>query len=285
MTPRIAASASVWAASVWHPRPAAVLCALMFGLMMTSVTIAQQPSTTAGPSDQDLLKAFAGLRVADVADGMDVVGLRGVGLMDQRIQPLWKDLDAFDHQIRGIAVTVRYVPHNQILQNPMTPEKFTEWEGNWYWKVSPEPFVPLIKPGTVLVVDHSGNGDTGSIGSWNSLDWFSRGVIGIVTTGGVRDTDEVIKQKIPVYLDPLQRGRGIRPGRNMVESVNQPVTVGGAYVRPGDVIVADGDGVVVVPREHAMAAAKAARTVLDKDKDARRELYKKTGRPLDKTVQ
>ena len=274
-------------ASVWRRRPAAAVALLMMcAFMLTSATFAQQPPTPlAGPSDQDLLKAFAGLRVADVADGMDVVGLRGVGLVDQRIQPLWKDLDQFDHQIRGIAVTVRYVPHNQVLQNPMTPEKFTEWEGNWYWKVSPEPFVPLIKPGTVLVVDHSGNGDTGSIGSWNSLDWFSRGIVGIVTTGGVRDTDEVIKQQIPVYLDPLERGRGIRPGRNMVESVNQPVAIGGAYVRPGDMIVADGDGVVVVPREHAMAVAKAARTVLDKDKEARRELYKKTGRPLDKTVQ
>ena len=258
---------------------------LVSALILSTALFGQEPAPPSGPTDQELLRAFAGLRVADVADGMDVVGLRNVGLVDQRIQALWKDLDDFDHQIRGVAITVRYVPHNQVLQNPMTPEKFTEWEGNWYWKVSPEPFVPMIKPGTVLVVDHSGNGDTGSIGSWNSLDWYSRGLAGIVTTGGVRDTDEVIKQQIPVYLDPLQRGRGIRPGRNMVESVNQPVTVGGAYVRPGDFIVADGDGVIVVPREHALAVAKAARTVLDKDKDARKVLYQKLGRPLDKTVQ
>jgi 4-hydroxy-4-methyl-2-oxoglutarate aldolase len=235
-------------------------------------------------TDPQILKLFDGLRVADVADGMDMAGLRNVGLVDQRIQPLWKDLEEFDHQIRGIAVTVRYVPHNRVVPNPMPAEEFAKWEGDWYWKISPEPFVELLKPGKIIVIDANGNGDTGSVGSWNSLDWFSKGAIGIVTTGSVRDTDEVIKQQIPVYLDPLQRGRGIRPGRNMVESVNQPVVIGGALVRPGDVIVADGDGVIVVPREHAAGVARAARTILDKDKDARRVLYEKLGRPLDRTV-
>ena len=238
----------------------------------------------AAPTDEQILELFDGLRVADVTDGMDVAGLRNVGLVDPRIVPLWKDLDEFDHQIRGIAITVRYVPHNRVVKNPMSAEEFEKWEGDWYWKVSPEPFVDKIKRGTVIVIDASGSGDTGSIGSWNSLDWFGRGAIGIVTSGSVRDTDEIIKQQIPLYLDPQQRGRGIRPGRNMVESVNQPVVVGGALIRPGDVIVADGDGVVVVPREHAEAVARAARKVLDKDKDARRALYEKLGRPLDRTV-
>jgi regulator of RNase E activity RraA len=242
--------------------------------------LAAQPALT----DEQILKLFDGLRVADVADGMDIAGLRNVGLVDQRVQALWKDLDEFDHQIRGIAVTVRYVPHNRVLPNPMTPEKFAEWEGAWYGEISPEPFVKFIRKGTVVVIDASGNGDTGSVGSFNSLDWVSRGAIGIVTTGSVRDTDEIIKQQIPLYMDPLQRGRGIRPGRNMVESVNQPVEIGGALVRPGDVIVADGDGVIVVPREHAEPVAKAARAILDKDKTARRGLYEKLGRPPDATV-
>ena len=248
-------------------------------LAFAATALAEEPM-----NDRQILALFDGLRVADVADGMDVAGLRNVGLMDTRMQALWKDLDEFDHQIRGIAITARYVPHNQVLPNPMTPEKFAEWEGNWYWKVSPEPFVELIKPGSVIVIDAAGNGDTGSIGSYNSLDWVSRGAVGIVTSGSVRDTDEIIKQQIPLYMDPLQRGRRIRPGRNMIESVNKPVQVGGALVRPGDVIIADGDGVIVVPREHAPAVAKAARKVLDSDKGARKALYEKLGRPLDRTV-
>jgi regulator of RNase E activity RraA len=237
------------------------------------------------PDDAQILALYEGLRVADVADGMDVAGLRNVGLVDTRVQALWKDFDRFDHQIRGIALTVRYVPHNRVLPNPMAADEFAKWEGAWYGEIAPEPFVPLIKPGSVIVIDASGNGDTGSIGSYNSLDWVGRGAVGIVTTGSVRDTDEIIKQRIPLYLDPLQRGRGIRPGRNMIESVNRPVEVGGAYVRPGDVVVADGDGVIVVPREHAVVVARAARDVLDKDKGARKALYEKLKRPLDRTVQ
>lgn len=243
------------------------------------------PAADAPPDDAQLLKLYEGLRVADVADGMDIAGLRNVGLVDTRIQALWKDLERFDHQIRGIALTVRYVPHNRVLPNPMAPEEFAKWEGSWYGEISPEPFVELIRPGTVIVIDAAGDGDTGSIGSYNSLDWISRGAVGIVTTGSVRDTDEIVKQRIPLYLDPLDRGRGIRPGRNMIESVNRTIQIGGAVVRAGDVVVADGDGVVIVPREHAVAVAGAARAILDKDKGARKALYQKLGRPLDRTVQ
>jgi regulator of RNase E activity RraA len=258
---------------------------LFLALVLALVAAAATPQDVPVPDDAQILKLFDGLRVADVVDGMDVAGLRNVGNVDTRIQPLWKDLDEFDHQIRGIAVTVRYVPHNRVLPNPMPADEFAKWEGSWYGEISPEPFVPLIRPGTVIVIDASGNGDTGSIGSYNSLDWFARGAVGIVTTGSVRDTDEIIKQQIPLYLDPLQRGRGIRPGRNMIESVNKTIEVGGAVVRPGDVVVADGDGVVIVPREHAAAVARSAREVLEKDKSGRRSLYEKLGRPLDRTVQ
>jgi 4-hydroxy-4-methyl-2-oxoglutarate aldolase len=244
--------------------------------------VAQQGGPT--PTDQELVKLYDGLRVADVVDGMDRVGLRGVGLVDPRVQALWKDLDGFTHQIRGIALTVRYVPHNRVVPNPMPEGQYSRWEGQWYTEVSPEPFTELITPGTVIVIDASGNGDTGTVGSFNSLDWYARGACGIVTTGSVRDTDEVIKQQIPVYLDPLQRGRGIRPGRNMVESVNKPLEIGGALVRAKDVVVADGDGVVVVPREHAMSGARAARAILDGDRAGRRGLYQRLGRPLDPTV-
>ncbi len=236
------------------------------------------------PTDQELLKAFDGLRVADVTDGMDVVGLRGVGLVDTRFQALWKDLDRFDHQLRGIALTVRYVPQNLVVPNPIPADQYPKWESEWYTKRSPEPFIDLIKPGNVIVIDASGNGDVGTIGSYNSLEWVRHGAIGVVTTGSIRDTDEVIKERVPVYFDPLQRGRGIRPGRNMIESVNKPVTIGGALVRPGDVVVADGDGVIVVPREYAPQVARAAREIFDKDKAGRRDHYQKLGRPLDATV-
>ena len=81
------------------------------------------------------------------------------------------------------------------------------------------------------------------------------------------------------------RGRGIRPGRNEIESVNQPVSVGGVLIRSGDVIVADGDGVVVVPREYAIDVAKYAGAILNADKKGRRDLYEQLNIPLDQTVE
>lgn len=235
-------------------------------------------------SDQEILKMFKGLRVADVSDGMDIAGLPDVGLMDQRIQALWKDIDSFKHFFCGIAVTARYVPTNKKVSTMMTPEEYSKWEGNWYNTISPQTYEDSLKPGKVVVIDNQGDGDAGSVGSANSLAWVQKGAIGIVSEGGIRDTDEIIKQEIPVYQDPLQRGRGIRPGRNELESVNKPVVVGGVLVRPGDIIVADGDGVIVVPREFAVPVSTAARKVLEGDKAARLQLYKATGRPLDQTV-
>jgi regulator of RNase E activity RraA len=257
---------------------------LSIALLGCAATAAAQPAA-APLTDEAILDLYQGLRVADVADGLDMAGLRGVGLVDTRIEPLWRDLDDFSHLFCGLAVTVRYVPHNRVVPNPMEAEAFRQWEGAWYNQISAEPFVELLKPGSVVVIDASGNGDTGSVGSFNSLAWYARGARGIVTTGSVRDTDEIIKQKIPLYMDLTQRGRGIRPGRNMVESFNEPVEIGGAYVRPGDVVVADGDGVVVVPREYAEPVARAARTILESDKAGRRQLYEQLGRPLDPTVQ
>lgn len=235
-------------------------------------------------TDEQILKLYAQLRVADVSDGMDMVGLRDAGLMDQKIMALWKDTDSMKHIFRGIAVTARYVPTNKVLKNPMGKEEFQKWEGNWYGTLSTEPFVQFLKPGSVVVIDFSGDGDTGSIGSNNSLNYKLKGAVGIVSNGGVRDTDEIIKQEIPVYMDPLQRGRGIRPGRNEIESVNKPVTVGGVLVRPGDVVVADGDGVVVVPREYAKPVAEFALEILKGDKAARRSMYQKLNMSLDATV-
>ncbi len=233
--------------------------------------------------DQKVLKAFAGLRVADVTDGMDYVGLQNVGLMDPGIHPLWKDTTNYTHRFIGIAVTVRYVPtQHSAAGGGRTYEDFRSWEGKWYNERSFEPFVPLIRPGTAIVIDEAPNADVGSIGSNNIMGFKLAGAVGVVTDGTARDTDEVMTEKMPLYLRTV--GRGIRPGRNEVESVNRPVVVGGVLVNPGDVIVADGDGVVVVPREVALTVADYAHKILDGDKAGRRSLYKKLGLKDDASV-
>ncbi len=237
--------------------------------------------TYTAEEDAQILKLYEGLRVADVSDGMDMAGLQDVGLMDPAIRALWRDTDNFSHRFAGIAVTVRYLPTNRRAQK-MTPEDFRKWEGQWYKELSPEPFVAHLRPGSVVVIDGHADGDTGTIGSNNILGWKLRGAVGVVTSGGVRDTDEIIKEKVPLYARRF--GRGIRPGRNEVESVNRPITCGGVMVRPGDVVVADGDGVIVVPREHAEEVARHARAILESDKAGRRRLYEKLGMPPDPSV-
>jgi regulator of RNase E activity RraA len=233
--------------------------------------------------DAKLLQAFEGLRVADVCDGMDFVGLKNIGLMDSEIHPLWRDPKTYKHRFIGIAVTVRYVP-TQHAPPPagLSYEEFRERENQWYREVSPEPFAALIRPGTAVVIDEAPNADVGSIGSNNIMGWKVRGAVGIVTSATARDTDEIITEEVPLYLRHV--GRGIRPWRNEVESVNRPVVVGGVLVNPGDVIVADGDGVLVVPRDVALTVAEFAHKILDGDKAGRRALYKKLGRPEDPSV-
>lgn len=236
-----------------------------------------------GEEDAKLLKAFDGLRVADVCDGMDYVGLNNTGLMDPEIRPLWRDTKDYKHRFIGIAVTVRYVP----TQRPPAPaglsyDEFRAREGKWYNELSFEPFYELIRPGTAIIIDEAPNADVGSIGSNNIMSWKLKGAVGVVTGATSRDTDEIITEGMPLYLRKV--GRGIRPWRNEVESVNRPVVVGGVLVNPGDVIVADGDGVIVVPRDVAVTVAEFAHKIIDADKAGRRELYKKLGLPEDASV-
>ncbi len=232
--------------------------------------------------NERLLKLYDGLRVADVNDGLDIAGLANVMIMDPGILPMWRDEKEFRHRITGFAVTLRIVPAQARTPDFASHEAFARWEGEWYSRKTPEEFARWLSPGAVLVIDAQGTHDAGFCGSNNALNWFSRGMRGIVTSGGCRDSDENILQRIPIYQ--RQYTRGINPGRVLVESYNQPVTVGGVLVMPGDIVVADSDGVVVVPRAKAEAVAAAARKILESDKKARRSLYEKTGRPLDHTV-
>jgi len=232
--------------------------------------------------DRKLLQLFAGLRVSDVADGMDSVGLQNVGLVSPEIRPLWRDTEHYIHRFVGIAVTARYVPTNKPPIGRRETAEFDRRAGEWYQNLSPEPFVPLIRRGTALVIEDAESADVGTIGSNNILGWKARGCVGVVTGATARDTDEITAQRVPLYFK--KPGRGIRPGRNEIESVNRPVVVGGALVVPGDVIVADGDGVVVVPRRHAEAVARYARAILEGDKAGRRKLYQKLGLPADDSV-
>ncbi|MBN1506815.1 MAG: RraA family protein [Sedimentisphaerales bacterium] len=265
---------SVPVAAQQSPRPAAEDLRAGRNFMETRVYSEEE--------DLRILKLFEGLRVSDVSDGMDKVGLANVGLMSPDIHPSWKDTTHYKHRFIGIAVTARYVPTNKPPAPAMETAAFDKWVGQTYNTVTPEPFVPLIRKGTALVIDDAPNSDVGTIGSNNIMGWKLRGCVGVVTNVGGRDTDEIATEQVPLYLRHVTRG--IRPGRNEIESVNRPIECGGVLVRPGDLIVADGDGVIVVPREKAQEVAEYAKATLEDDKKGRRSLYRQLNLPEDDSV-
>ncbi|HEX6970815.1 MAG TPA: RraA family protein, partial [Limnochordia bacterium] len=183
-----------------------------------------------------LLEAYAPLRVADVSDGMDWVRMPDVGLVSPAIRPLWRGF-----RMCGIARTVRYVPTNRVIPT-MSPEEYDQAVAEWYRSVCTYPFGEHIQPGDVVVIDASDT-DVGLLGSNNVLAYINKGARGLVTNGGCRDTDEVIRQKCPVFCRHISRT--MVQGRLEFAAMDEPINVGGVLVRPGDVVVGDGDGVIV----------------------------------------
>lgn len=223
---------------------------------------------------RELLDLYAPLRVADVRDGMDALMLHRVGSMSPAIRPLWRT------RAVGLARTARYVPYDGDVPQ-MTPDEYAEWTGWYYREVCPYPWMADIEDGDFIVLDMSGV-DAGLMGSNNTLDGVRRGARGFVTSGGVRDTDEIILQRIPFWSPFVSQS--MVQGRIQFDAKDVPVAVGGVTVHPGDVVVADGDGVIVVPRHVAADVARQARPVLDSDKAQRRRLYDDLGREHDETV-
>jgi len=259
---------------------------LVFSFMCSLISFAQEDV-----ADEVLLELYKGARVTDVVDGMVTCGYMDVGVMDPKIAPLWRDVETMSHRFAGIAITARYGPTNRPmhpgadLTKPENYQVYRQWRGMWYSQLAGESFDEHIKKGTVIVIDNKDDNDTGTTGSKNILGWKAKGAVGLVTVGGVRDIDEVILQKNPVYMDYNARGRGERIGRNELIDVQSPVVVGGVLVHPGDVIVADSDGVVVVPRRVAVRVGQIAYMELVDDIRGRLRHFESLGMELNETVE
>jgi len=224
--------------------------------------------------NEQLLARYTDLRVADVRDGMDWCGMHHYGSVSPDIRPLYRT------RAVGIARTARYLPFEGPLPR-LTATEYTDWSGWYYTEVCTYPWMDEIQPGDFIVIDQSGV-DVGLMGSNNTLVGVQRGARGYVTNGGVRDTDEVILQQIPFWS--CFASQGMVQGRLRFDAHNVPVAVGGVTVHPGDVVVADGDGLIVVPRQIAFDVADHAHRELSQDKKGRRQLYEMLGRDFDATV-
>lgn len=116
-----------------------------------------------------------------------------------------------------------------------------------------------VQPGDVLVVDWQGYADGCGSGAASLVVPIRRGLAGVVIDGGWRDVDELRAMGFPVFG---RREVIFSPGKREPGELNVPVCCGGVIVEAGDVVVADAEGVAVVPRRHAEDVAAALRSAV-----------------------
>lgn len=197
----------------------------------------------------DILAKFKGLATPTIANALDDVGFEGV--------------------LTGLT---QIVPGTRCVGRAVTVREITGRRGDF----ASEDFrvgriIDAAGPGDVLVIDNGGH-CVSTFGGLATLAAKLRGLAGLVADTGVRDREEMIEHQFPVFarhMTPLT-GRT----RLAVVAVNEPVSCGGVRVRPGDVIVGDGSGVVCIPAEHAAEVARLASGYASDDAAAAAELAK-----------
>lgn len=129
--------------------------------------------------------------------------------------------------------------------------------------------VEVCQPGDVLVVTTNSESTDGMFGELLATSLVSRGVLGLIIDAGCRDVTELTAMDFPVWAKAISAQGTVKATAG---SVNVAIVCGGAAVNPGDVIVGDMDGVVVVPRAEAAAVAKAGQARLEKEQKNREKL-------------
>jgi len=221
------------------------------------------------------LQVLRAVRTSDVSDALDSMGFQQRYEMDPAMRPLY-----FGIRFAGIAHTAEY----DLINKPLGAMSYEEFDERQY-KPGPEGLWHEAgswgAPDEVLVIDAK-RSRAGILGSANTLGGRIKGVGGYVIDGTCRDSSECVLQKTPVFC--TVRSMAHPMGRIGPVSDSQPIVCAGVRVEPGDVIVADDDGVMVVPQALADEVARRATLIQDKDRPGRRRSYETLGLPLDDTV-
>ncbi|HLZ73157.1 MAG TPA: RraA family protein [Dehalococcoidia bacterium] len=140
--------------------------------------------------------------------------------------------------------------------------------------------IEAAAPGDVIVIDHQGRDDAAGWGGILSTAAQIRGVAGTIVDGACRDVDEARERGFPVFA------RGAVPltarGRAVEQAFNEPVTIGGASVQPGDLVIADGSGVVFVSAKRAGEVLETAEGIAAREAEMTRAVL--AGRPVSEVM-
>lgn len=201
-------------------------------------------SLKASVEDQELVALFAGLDTPGVSDAMDKLGLHGQAL---GIMPLTD----YTKVVVGPAFTVKYVPAS------VPPGTVGD-------------FIDEVAEGDVVVIDNDGRTDCTVWGDIMTQYAGLRRIAGTVIDGVCRDVNKALGDNYPLFT----AGRFMRTGKDrvQVESVNTTVGIGTVRVASRDIVVADANGVVIVPRSRARDVAETARKIEETESRIREQL-------------
>ena len=201
----------------------------------------------------EMRERFMKLSTTNVSDALDALGLKG---STYGIRPIWHTMG----KICGSAVTVK-----------MTAAGLTKAEHHLGTRA-----IEFAQKGDIIVVDNGGRIDTSCWGGVLATGAKYKGISGVVIDGACRDVDDCVDLDFPVYC----RGSVVATarGRIMEESTNSMIQFAGVQVRPGDFIMGDKSGVVVVPQEKIDEVLAKAEELFEKEESMIRSIL--NGEPM-----
>lgn len=186
-----------------------------------------------------VLKAFLDLDVANIGDAMNRVCIMSSGIraVNTRIPHLV-----------GPAFTVRTRAGDNLMVHKA---------------------LDMAHPGDVVVIDAGGFTDRAILGEIMVTYALKRGIAGIILDGSIRDYDQIRQMPFPVFAKGVSPAGPYKDGPG---EINVAICCGGIPVNPGDIVIGDGDGVIVVPREEASVALERVKKVLQAEEAMKRNV-------------